>query len=238
MKIGILGANGFLGQALCKQFPDAVQITRNTYRDHVHEEVFDVFINANGNSRKYWAEEHPNRDFVESVVSVMNTFADFKIKKYIYISSSDVYGDSFYGFHKKLAEQIVKKNSSNYIILRCSAMIGEGMKKGVVQDLIDETPLWLTRDSEVQFITVNAVAEAVINIIWAGTHNDTIDIGGEKAVSINEIAEILGVKYTVRPDALTYRRWIGAGKLSNIYPVKTSKQYIQEFANERMDKSV
>lgn len=241
MKIGILGADGFLGQALCKQFPDAVQITRKNYMSLVGTE-FDVFINANGNSKKYWAEKAPLEDFKLSVVSVMRTFEAFKIKKYIYISSisaRDAYGDTVYGFHKRLAEQIVEKYAESYLILRCCAIIGKGMKKGVVKDLIDGTPLWIEEDTYMRFITVSGVANIVKTMIEVNPSNSIIEVGGVDIISIKEIAEMLGVKYTIRPDVSVVKESDIHDYIKYYVPeTKTSKQYIQEFINERMEQPV
>ena len=233
MKIGILGSDGFLGTALCKQFPEAVQITKKNYFDYVGDS-FDVFINANGNSRKYWAEQNPYLDFMASTASVYQTFRDFKIEKYIYISSVDAQGDTVYGFHKKLAEQIVEKNANSYLILRCCAMIGEGMKKGVVYDLINEKPLWVTEDTGMRFITVNEVAKC-IDILIKNDITDIMQISGLGNIAISEIATILEVKYTVRNNAMSVYQIINDADSLNLYfPVKTSKQYLEEFTNERM----
>ena len=232
-KIGILGADGFLGKALCKQFPDAVRITKHNYIAFVHEE-FDVFINANGNSKKYLAEQHPYMDFKASVDSVYRTFTDFKIKKYIYISSVDAYGDTMYGFHKHLAELIIRKNAERCLILRCSAMIGQGLKKGVVKDLIEGNPLWITSDSEMRFITVTEVGKIIESLIKENYTQKTFNVAGSGTIKVSEIAEMLGVGYKVRLGAKTENSWIGMfWDIEDIFPIKTSKQYIQEFIYER-----
>ena len=243
MKIGILGADGFLGKALCKQFPDAVKVTQGTYRDYVHEDMFDIFINANGNSRKYWAEKHPERDFYKSTASVMDTFMDFKIKHYIYISSTDAIApkETYYGFHKYLAEQIVRKNSADYTILRCSALIGDGIKKGVVYDIINNKPLWITEESTFQFISVADVANSIDNMLSKNVQNETIDVGGWGVLKVHDIAKYLNMKFTERPDAVRYDcNYADTKRLIQVaqHKLKTSWGYVKEFAYERMDKPV
>jgi hypothetical protein len=69
-------------------------------------ESFDIFINANGNSKKYWANQNPLLDFDVSVTSVYKTLFDFKFKKYIYLSSLDIFKNSVYGKNKLIAEEI------------------------------------------------------------------------------------------------------------------------------------
>ena len=240
MKIGILGADGFLGKALCKQFPDAVQITRGNYISLVGSK-FDVFINANGNSKKYWAEKAPLEDFKLSTVSVYKTFAAFNIKHYIYISSVDAAFPeySIYGFHKDLSEQIVAMNSESYLILRCCAMIGKDMSKGVVKDLVKGNPLWIKGESKMQFITVSEVAKIVDILIRKNEKDGEITIGGKSSIFISSIAKMIGVKFTEKSDAIIEHKWNNVFRISNIYTeLKTSKQYIREFINERMEQPV
>ncbi len=93
--IGILGANGNLGSDLARFLGDKFNvssITKENYND-TRGKVFDVLVNANGNSRRFWANQNVLGDFSASTVSVYNSLFDFGFKKYIYISSSDVYED-------------------------------------------------------------------------------------------------------------------------------------------------
>jgi len=241
MKIGILGADGFLGKALCKQFPDAVKIKRNNYWDCIETE-YDVFINANGNGKKYWAEKNPYLDFVKSVDSVYRTFTDFKSKQYIYISSvyADYRSQSKYGFHKYLAEEIVRNNAESYLNLRCCAMIGQDMRKGVISDLLNNKRLWITGDSRMQFITVSEVAKIIETCIKKKfTQPYFTNVCGNDMIKISEIAQMINVKFKERKNATrSILYYVGENHLPEIFPLKTSKQYIQEFIDERMEQSV
>ena len=235
MRIAILGADGFLGKALCKQFPDAVRITRGNF--HALRGIqFDVFINANGNSRKWWAEKYPFFDYQQSTSSVYKTFKDFNIKHYIYISSSDVYNadESHYGFHKKLAEEIVMRNAESYLILRCSAMIGEGLKKGVVYDLMNGHSLRVSPYSAMQFIPTGEIAEIITTCLLNDYKNTTYNVGGIGALSIIGIAKMLNVKI-IEQGCSFENHEVDVTDLQDIFPLKTSRQYVKEYIYERME---
>src|SRR5262245_31827752 len=92
--IGILGGGGMLGSDLAEYFKarghHVVAIDRDNYSTQRGAQ-FDILINANGNSRRFWANEHPLEDFEASTVSVYRSLVDFTFNFYIYISSSDVY---------------------------------------------------------------------------------------------------------------------------------------------------
>ena len=48
---------------------------------------FDAIVNANGNSKKYLAEQDPQLDYEMSVESVSRSLADFRFETYVFISS-------------------------------------------------------------------------------------------------------------------------------------------------------
>ena len=63
--IGILGGTGMLGSDLVtilKKYFKVVPITKLNYSKCVGKS-FDILINANGNSRRYWANQNPVEDF-------------------------------------------------------------------------------------------------------------------------------------------------------------------------------
>ena len=67
MNIGIIGSGGFLGKNLVSTFRNynVIEITKPNYNSLVNHQ-FDVLINSNGNSKKFWANQNPIEDFVLS----------------------------------------------------------------------------------------------------------------------------------------------------------------------------
>jgi nucleoside-diphosphate-sugar epimerase len=267
MKIGILGSEGFLGSELYRHFKvnyDVYGITRSNYNDNKAEE-FDIFINANGNSRRYWANNNIPKDYEASTSSVYKTFSHFKTEYYIYISSADVYGEHknflkinenavidpkhlcAYGFHKYLSELIVKKYARKYLILRCSAIIGRNIKKGPFKDLINDKPLFITPDSKLQFITNSEIAKIIIKLINDDIYNEIFNVGGVGTVTIAFLGKILQKKLIVHKEAQWQFYKMDVSKLKGLFPIKKSIEYVKEYLNEdiigeveneRMDKSI
>ena len=87
-RIAILGGSGMLGADLVKYLSKAkevVSITRENYEDIKNSGAeYDVLINANGNSKRFWANQNPVEDFDKSTRSVYLSLFDFKAKLYIY----------------------------------------------------------------------------------------------------------------------------------------------------------
>ena len=148
MKIFLVGGNGFIGSALARELKlrsyDFEIVTRSNFGEYIGRSC-DLLINANGNSRKYLADESPLDDFDQSVRSVVETLSLISSKKYVFLSSGDVYPKrlqsvgcdenanfkseelSAYGFHKYLAEKCVERH--HWLIFRLSGFVGEPQKK-------------------------------------------------------------------------------------------------------------
>ena len=252
MNIAVLGGDGFLGSAIVKYFSErafkVTAINKQNYEEYVGK-TFEVFINANGNSKKFWANENPGLDFEASVVSVEKSITKFNFKKYIYISSSDVYPDhgnkdlaiedqeinlerlESYGMHKCQAEQIIKKLPC-YFILRCSAMVGENLKKGVIKDIQDNKELFITLDSKLQFISTNEIAHVIYELVSKNIAGGVFNLGGRGSVQISEVLVIFGRSLESRSDANRQEYEMNVEKLNSIIPLMTSEEYIKKFINK------
>ena len=272
MKIAILGADGFIGSGLLTYFKTVETIienskapkdrytyhaiTRDNYFCYIGDE-FDIFINAAGNSRKFWANKYPVEDFELSTIGVMHSFNDFFMKKYIYISSVDVYNNIInntlrkrenveiygselepYGFNKFLAEQIVQKYAKNYLILRCSAVIGKNLKKGVIKDLLNDVKIRVSKDTQIQFITVKAIGMIIFELLEQLQENEIFNVGGIGALRVWEIAQMLGINSFKTTYGKNKNYNVNVSKLNSVFELLSTRNYIQEFIDEGMDESL
>ncbi len=247
--IGILGGKGMLGSDLVKFLGkdfETTAIDKDNYKDYLGQK-FDVLINANGNSRRFWANEHPLEDFEASTVSVYKSFFDFSFKKYIYISSPDVYenpGDpesakenqnisashlSHYGFHKYLSERLVEHYAKDYLIIRPASLLGDGLKKGVVYDILNDAALFVAAESQIQFISTSEVVNTIQALITGGIKNEIFNVAGRGAVLVSRIAELARKCLSVKSDAEEQQYEMSVGKIEELFPVKTSEEYLGEF---------
>lgn len=209
----ILGARGFVGSAFCAACAEAGlefrAVDLDDYAD-ARGARCDVLINADGNSKKYLAEEDPARDFRLSVLSVMDSLRDFCFAHYVYISSVAVYGDhqhqalnheeapldppqqTRYGFHKRLAEALVVKYCPDWLILRLGGMVGEGMRKGPVYDILTGAPLRVGTGSRFQFIHTRDVARLALRMLGEGCTREIFNVCGRGMVTLRQVQELAG----------------------------------------------
>jgi nucleoside-diphosphate-sugar epimerase len=258
MKIGIIGSSGFLGSAVAKfcedSHLDSLGITKENYSSLRGSDV-DVLVNCNGNSRKFWANANPVEDFKASVLSTYKSLFDFKFGKYVFVSTSDVYPNYIarsivsenypidhkeltpYGLNKFIAESIVTNYCRKYLILRCAALIGRGLKKGVIKDIIDGTPLFLTLTSRLQFIGTQEVAKIILRLIETNVFCETFNISGSSNIEVKELARIFNKDVRVRPNAEEQFYNMSVDKIASYYPVRSSRDYVLLHRDELIDAS-
>ena len=253
--IFIMGGYGFVGSAFvraCKhrRLPYKV-ITRENYSSFVGKRC-DVLINANGNSKKYFAQIDPVGEFDASVRSVRSSLVDFEFDRYVYLSSCDVYPDcgspeitsentainvreqSSYGFHKLIAEQCVMHDASSWLVIRLGGLVGPRMRKNPIYDILKHKPLWLDPASELQFIHTGDVAAIVLQLISAGFMNEIFNLCGEGLIRLEEIIDEVGCPVQLRLGSPVVRYDVNMDKLSEIMPVPDTRTTVLQFIGQEL----
>src|ERR1035441_4342456 len=203
--IFILGGKGFLGSSLvrhCRALGwDHVAIDRDEYASFVGARC-DLLVNASGNSRKFLARQNPVEDFDLNVRSVRKALEDFHFGVYVHFSSADVYPDSSspattredvpidpacqspYGFHKYLGEQCVRHKAAEWLILRLSGFVGPGLQKNPIRDILSDQRLWVSPDSEFQYMHTRDLARIVFELaINRGIRQEVVNVGAQGVIS-------------------------------------------------------
>jgi len=236
--IFLLGGNGFVGSALRRlieqQGLDLVVLTRENYESHVGS-ACDVFLNANGNSKKFMANRDPLWEFDASVRSVAKSLEDFKSTQYIHLSTGDVYPRqdkpeftlesdtldptrmSRYGLHKYIAETLVRGARPDALIFRMGGFVGPHLKKNAIFDMLNNAPVWLDPASELQFISTDKAAEIIWTLTEGGNWGETFNLGAKGTAKLSEIHKRLRSESEFTPDAALVKFEISTDKLERAY---------------------
>lgn len=209
----VIGGRGFIGAAVAAEAGARglrVDVAERDDYDRMVGTRYDIVVNANGNSKKYLAQQQPALDFDLSVRSVMRALADFPAGLYVQLSSMDVYPDksdpacnhegepidgarlSPYGFHKFLAESLVRRYAANWLIFRLAGFVGPGLKKNSVFDLLRGKPLFVHPDSRYQYLHTRDLARILFDLMALDLGLEIINVAAEGTVSIREMAAWAG----------------------------------------------
>jgi nucleoside-diphosphate-sugar epimerase len=250
----VVGASGFLGsavvaEAMARGFA-VVSVTRDNYQQNVGSEA-DLLINAAGNSRKFLDTQDPAKGFDLSVGSVMRVLKDFHYGHYVQLSSGAIYpseGNSafnsedialqaeqmtHYGFHKWMAEQLVRHYAPRYMILRLGGFVGPALKKNVVYDLLTGGQVFVHPDSEFQFMDSRDMARCLFDLCELAQPNGVMNLSASGTVSVRQIAEWTGVGVADQADSMPLvRAELNLGKVSGCLELPKTQETVKRFINE------
>ena len=251
--IYILGGEGFVGSAYARLLRELdepfIVVTRANYGS-LRGSACDVLVNANGNSRKFVAIREPLRDFDASVRSVAASLEDFKAKRYVFLSSGDVYPNtsspeetcedapidlslvSRYGLHKYLAEQLVRSVHPAWLTVRMGGFVGPGLKKNAIFDMLTGDPVWLSPESELQFISTDNAARLVWALVQSGLQREVVNLGAEGVLQLGEFHRAIGSASVFKPGAPTVRYELSLERLRRLSgkPLPRTWDCVSDFA--------
>lgn len=263
-RIAIIGAGGFVGGGLFRCFDDGTNHCLAVNRgDPLPDGHVDIVIDCNGEGRRFWSNENPLGSFRASVQSVAERVMSIDTDVYVYISTVDVYGAAraerslcgeeavididrldTYGAHKFLAETLVRKHATRPLILRCGTLIGDGLKKNPVWDLLHGSPLRMTPDSTISLLGL-AGLEAALRALLQADETGIFNVAASASVSVDEVRDIIA-KYRalaasvmpVHNDLITAHYDVNLDKLGAYVNLPTSAQALQTYLSALADRKV
>lgn len=217
----VTGAKGFIGSAIAAEAErlgfEVIAVDLDNY-EQLRGSKADILVNAAGNSRKFIDDKDPARGFELSVTSVMRIMLDFKFERFVHLSSGAVYPNegnpslnaekaeinpsqmTCYGFHKWLAEQVVRHYAPRHLIIRMGGFVGPGLRKNAVFDILTGGQLFVHPDSEFQYMDTRDLARLVFDLADGAAGNETLfNLSSAGSVPVRRIAEWAGYKLTRDP---------------------------------------
>ncbi len=247
----VLGSAGFVGTAIVAEARArglrAHELDRDTYRPGL---AARWLINANGNSKKFLAREQPALEFDLSVRSVMQSLHDFRVERYCFLSTIDVYDNvsdpacnaedapirrdrlTAYGLHKLLAEDLVRHHAPQWLILRMGGFVGPGLRKNSIYDLLKGRPLRVHPDSRYQYQHTRALAATALDLLQAGAAREIWNAAGDGTISLREIAEWIPGAHLPAPEGRPEHYEVNLAKLKALRPVDSTRETVRRFVQD------
>jgi UDP-glucose 4-epimerase len=182
----------------------------------------DVFVHCAGKASVPASIEDPHADFLSHVVVTESVLHAIRTTtpscKFVYLSSAAVYGQplklpvdehapcspvSPYGFHKHMAEMLVREASEIHglhtLVIRIFSAYGAGLQRQVVWEMCRQAVhakrivLSGTGEEKRDFIHATDVASAVGILVNRDTEkHDVFNVASGTSRSIKEVAESIG----------------------------------------------
>tara|TARA_B100000795_G_C22729974_1_gene410964 strand:+ start:104 stop:868 length:765 start_codon:yes stop_codon:yes gene_type:complete len=212
--IFLIGGSGLIGSGFTRYLKEKKIPFKNLNRENKKKffnKKCDLVIDCNGNGSKRFGINNLQEDFISSVTTVVENLFKIKFKKYLYISTCQVYENlknknftkenffsdinniNTYGFNKLIAESYVKKHASQYLIVRLPYVIGPGLKRNPFFDLLNDNKSYLSLQSKINCIHTDSIAEITMGLIKKKI-TGTFNIGSKNTIKISEIAKLLNLK--------------------------------------------
>ena len=154
MNNALIGHSGFVGSTLLKQTA-FTHLFRSTDIQNIENQSFDTVVCAGAPAQKWIANKDPagDKEKIEKLISHLKTM---QCKSFVLISTVDVFKNPLnaneqspvdevdlhpYGLHRRLLESFVESHFANYLIVRLPGLVGPGLRKNIIFDLLNNNNL-------------------------------------------------------------------------------------------------
>jgi len=223
-KICVLGYNGFIGSNVLEVLKQNFSVNES--------DKYDFLVNCAGFSKMYEGNKNPDkmRNVEDSILEKINGISFDKI---IHLSTIyiEVYPQDVYSRIKVEMEDKILSKYENATVLRLGGVLGKGLKKNVVFDLITNGPLYVTSDSFYNYISAYEIAN-IISYLINNPIAGIINVGSSKSISVADIANILKKNpiYGNKKETINF----DISRLQHFYKVGSSREYVEEFYNKTL----
>lgn len=181
-KFLITGVKSGLGKYLHESIPGSLGLDRNNF-NLIKNNAFDVIVHCAFNKEMQITDY---KKYLEDNILLTQKLKSLNPKKFIYISSVDVYQPepNIYSIFKKLTETLMDKDD---LILRCAMMLGGTMKPNHVNKIKDNIQsISLSGDSEFNYILMDNLVQFLKDRDYLD-YSGIIDFVSNSVVKLNEV---------------------------------------------------
>jgi nucleoside-diphosphate-sugar epimerase len=190
MRVGIIGAGGYVGTSLLKSFScsknyEVEAISRDSNLVDLETEMEIVIHSANPATR-YKANANPLLDYQETVLKTESLLNSFKSQKFILIStiSCRTQLETSYGQNRRDCElKVLEKGGS---ILRLGPMFGGTRVKDVIHDIVRNEKIYVSSDTQYAYADVSWVTNYIMQNLQK--FEGITEIGANNTIKLSEVA--------------------------------------------------
>lgn len=162
MNSALVGYTGFVGSTLLKQASFEAKY-RSTNIQEIEGREFDLVVCAGAPAQKWIANKEPEED-KKKINSLIGHLSKVKCKTFVLVSTVDVFDNAHgvnestpveetglhpYGLHRFHLEEFVQEHFSNHLIVRLPGLVGPGLRKNIIFDLLYKNNLHMIESRNV-----------------------------------------------------------------------------------------
>jgi|LakMenEpi03Aug12_release.lakeMendotaPanAssembly.Ray.scaffolds.fasta_scaffold171025_3 nucleoside-diphosphate-sugar epimerase len=190
MKIGLIGASGFVGNSIFNQFAQLVQfecvpiIKGDNFESKIRD--VDFVIHCANSAKRFFANSNPDYDRSDTLGKTKKFLDSASDKPFLLVSSISCRTqlDTPYGINRKGCEDMVLEYGGS--VVRLGPMFGTSRVRDVVHDICESKKVFVSKDSKQSFSSVewNGLYIAKNFASWSGI----VEIGARGTISLGDLA--------------------------------------------------
>ncbi len=187
-KILITGTGSGLGKFLSNKYKNVICVSREIPLQKHYKKIHTI-IHCAFNLKREDLNLFPNKVYKDNVV-LTEKLLKIPHKRFVYISTCQIDEMNIetestpYIILKCLNEHMVRKKGRNYLILRPSSLLGNGMKSNSIVKLMKGNDITLTGNSVNDFVLYDDVYEAIQKPL-----SGTFYLLSNEKISMKEVSE-------------------------------------------------
>ena len=202
MKTLVTGARKGLGAFLAAKW-QCDTLNRDTHFLHPENHEYDLIVHCAFNTRNSPADVELTEYFEDNII-LTHDLLKVKSKRFVFISSIDVYPEDFeykheeveidinevrniYGQCKLACEDMVSRHP-NYLILRCGGIIGPNKIPKSIRSAIDQSFTSLTKNSTVNYVHQQTIADIIET---PNIQCKTVNVVSDTPMVVEDLREII-----------------------------------------------
>lgn len=239
MKSALIGYTGFVGGNLEKQNQfDDLYNSKNIAE--IRGKEYDLVVSAANRAEMWRINQEPEVDRAE-IENYIDHIRNVKVRKFVLISTVGVYknpnganedttieteGLTPYGINRYYLEQFCRENFDTTII-RLPGLFGEGLKKNVIFDLLNDNNIdRIHEDGVYQYYNLGNIWQ---DIQIALKNNLPLVNFATPPVSTEEVArECFGIDFTNTPEDVNPAFWDMHSKYAELYNGEDNYLYTKQ----------
>lgn len=175
----LIGYTGFIGQNLIKQINfNFLYNSKNILE--IKNKEFDLVVSAGNSSTRWLVNKNPEKDF-NNILSFIENIKTIKAKKFILLSTIDVYqkpydvdedtfvediNNNHYGQNRFFLEKSIRNIFPSCLIVRLPIMYGHDLKKNIIFDALNNNEVHkVNGNAIVQIYNVKNLGADLLNFI-------------------------------------------------------------------------